>query len=223
MLAVGLPGHFSTRGDWFLGVARGSKSDLLADRALDIFSSRRNNLTRLYSGLGLPTRIMGTKKETGRLLTAMTIKDAAGKLEHHVRYRDLLALGVSSPGGNKVKEFHWLFRSTLSKYHKHSRIFQRWNSRTLNMWLGTRMEMGPKWLSGFEMYDALSEIYDELSKKGKPLDEKTVDEKVAKITKSPEKNSWLHFKRRCNILKDLLSHSDKTESLLEAESEARRK
>src|SRR5258708_19008564 len=38
MLAVGLPGHFSTRGDWFLGVARGSKSDLLADRALDIFS-----------------------------------------------------------------------------------------------------------------------------------------------------------------------------------------
>src|SRR5205085_11463416 len=53
---VGLPGHFSVRGDWFLAVAGGSRSGRLAERALDLLNSRRANYTRLKQGLGLPTR-----------------------------------------------------------------------------------------------------------------------------------------------------------------------
>jgi KaiC/GvpD/RAD55 family RecA-like ATPase len=58
VVPVGLPGHFSVRGDWFLTVAGGSRSERLADRAMDLLSSRRANYTRLKQGLGLPTRLL---------------------------------------------------------------------------------------------------------------------------------------------------------------------
>ncbi len=56
LVALRLPGHFSVRGDWFLAVARNSRSMRLADRALDLLSTRRANVDRLQLGLGLPTR-----------------------------------------------------------------------------------------------------------------------------------------------------------------------
>lgn len=55
-IPVRLPGYYAMRGDWHLAVARGSRSDKLADRALDILSSRRANRARLHMGVGLPTR-----------------------------------------------------------------------------------------------------------------------------------------------------------------------
>ena len=57
LLPLRLPGHFSVRGDWFLAVQEGSRSDRLADQALDLLSSRRANIARLQHGLGLPTRV----------------------------------------------------------------------------------------------------------------------------------------------------------------------
>jgi hypothetical protein len=61
---VGLPGYFSMRGDWFLTVAGGSRSERLASLALDMLNSRRANYERLQSGLGLPTRrIVEEEKE----------------------------------------------------------------------------------------------------------------------------------------------------------------
>jgi len=203
MLAVGLPGHFSTRRDWFLGVARGSKSDLLADRVLDIFSSRRNNLTRLYSGLGLPSRVLGTPKETERLLTALTGIDRAGK-PTKLRYRNLLALGAPESKRGPAGGFHWLFRSALSNYHKHSRIFQRWNSRNIIMWIEEKAERGPKWVSGFEIYDMLME-------RSRPNDS-NMKRRMERITKE-RRNTWTHFQKRCEILRDLLIHSDRNERL----------
>lgn len=214
MLALGLPGHFSTRGDWFLGVARGSKSDLLADRVLDIFSSRRNNLTRLYSGLGLPTRILGkdnmdaedTEKGTRRLLTALAWKEDSGKL-HRVRYGDLLAFGAPDHKfdtlDETVRSFHWLFRSSLINYHKHSRIFHRWNSRTILMWSEDKNQYSRDWISGFEIYDCLSQD-------PKPQTESQMAERVeTKIER--KRNTWTHFRERCKILRNLLVQSDKTE------------
>jgi len=67
LVPVGLPGSYSVRGDWFLAVAKGSRSPLLADRAMDLLSSRLSNMTRLQYGLGLPTRI--TLKEHGMVIT----------------------------------------------------------------------------------------------------------------------------------------------------------
>lgn len=203
MLAIGLPGHFSARGDWFLGVARGSKSDLLADRVLDIFSSRRNNLTRLYSGLGLPTRILGPREETGRLLTALAWKDDTDVLRR-IRYGELLALGAGNPVTEVPNGFYWLFRSALCNYHKHSRIFHRWNSRTILMWNETKAQAG-SWIRGFELYDRLLEG-------GRPEDEDEMNDKVKAIT-NEDRNSWTHFAARCEILKQLLIHSDETEPL----------
>jgi KaiC/GvpD/RAD55 family RecA-like ATPase len=223
MQAVGLPGHFSVRGDWFLGVARGSRSDLLADRVLDIFSSRRNNLTRLYSGLGLPTRILGTNDEgsSGRLMTALTWKDTRGE-PRTVRYGPLLALGAV-----ESHDFHWFFRSALRNYHKHARIFQRWNSRTILMWHQTKMESAGGWLPGFALYD-------ELLKLGRPTTTDDMNDKLAKaiknlgrlnadrsdkensgtiepaMEKAGETESWTHFEARCRILRDLLVRSDTT-------------
>ena len=58
VVPVGLPGYFSVRGDWFLTVAGGSRSERLANLALDMLNSRRANYTRLERGLGLPTRMI---------------------------------------------------------------------------------------------------------------------------------------------------------------------
>jgi hypothetical protein len=51
-----LPGNYSSRGDWFLSVAKGSRSPRLAEHAIDLLCSRRSNLARLLEGIGLPTR-----------------------------------------------------------------------------------------------------------------------------------------------------------------------
>ncbi len=51
-----LPGQFATRGDWFLAMAKGSRSELLGHRAMDMLSSRRMCMLRLHDGLGLPPR-----------------------------------------------------------------------------------------------------------------------------------------------------------------------
>ena len=51
-----LPGHYSTRGDWYLAALKNGRSSRLADRVLDVLNSRRANMTRLQAGLGLPVR-----------------------------------------------------------------------------------------------------------------------------------------------------------------------
>jgi len=207
MEAVGLPGHFSTRGDWFLGVAVGSKSDLLADRVLDIFSSRRNNLTRLYSGIGLPTRILGTDEVTssGRMMTALTWKDTVGQART-VRYGPLVALGAPEADHDSKSDFCWLFRSSLKNYYNHARIFQRWNSRTILMWHQTKTEAGSEWRSGFALYD-------EIIRQGRPKEKQEMTECVRKALNKEGENSWTHFQQRCNILKNLLEESDNTVAL----------
>lgn len=219
MEAVGLPGHFSTRGDWFLGVAPGSRSNMLADRVLDIFSSRRNNLTRLYSGLGLPTRILGTDDpdSCGRLMTALTWKDIVGE-PRAVRYGPLVTLGSAPYPKSNGNGFHWLFRSALRNYGRHARVFQRWNSRTVLMWNQTRAEAGTNWRKGFDVYDQLKEWQ---QSKGVPKSTADMEDRVTKIlgkARVGKEHSWTHFERRCKILRDLLIRSDRTEPVSYSES-----
>jgi hypothetical protein len=198
MFAAGLPGHFSIRGDWFLGVARGSKSDLLADRVLDLFTTRRNNFTRLYQGIGLPARILGGEKEDLAFLTALHWKDKVAE-PRTVRYGELLSLGHTPLACTDCSGFYWLWRSALRDYHKHSRLFARWNSRTVLMWNAFKSEAGPNWRTGFTIYDEL--------RKRRPRTTAEMNEKMKTIVKNKndQLNTWEIFNKRCNLLVQLLA------------------
>ena len=207
MYAVGLPGRFSMRGDWFLGVARGSKSDLVADRALDLFSSRRNNFARLYAGIGLPTRILGNREQESAFRTALSWGNTPLDLRT-VRYEELAALGAMPSNDKKLrvgKGFYWLWRSSLKNYHKHSRILQHWNCRSLLAWKVFKAEAGPDWVSGFEIYDYVKGL------RRQPATFRELEDALNQLLKKPLPNSWTLFQKRCELLKDLIARSDRTQ------------
>ncbi|WP_457333370.1 RAD55 family ATPase [Rhizobacter sp. P5_C2] len=91
LMPVRMPGHFTMRGDWFLAVARGSRSNRLADMALDLLTSRRANRTRLEMGLGLPTRDLLHGEALGHIRTGLTVSPNGDHM--HVSYGKLLWLG----------------------------------------------------------------------------------------------------------------------------------
>lgn len=147
-----LAGHFSVRGDWFLAVARGSRSSRLADLALDLLSSRRANLTRLQLGLGLPTRDIIAEVEQGDLRTKLLSRDKTGR-PAPVSYRGLLQIGEKTED-----EFYWLWRSTFGFYVRHSRIWHRWITRMLLEWDRLRSELGPREVDGFKIFDQAHDL-----------------------------------------------------------------
>lgn len=55
-----VPGRYSVRGDWYLAVARGSRSMLLAESAIKKLMSQSMNRKRLREGIGLP--VVGTAR-----------------------------------------------------------------------------------------------------------------------------------------------------------------
>lgn len=126
-MPAGLPGTFSVRGDWFLAVARGSRSYHMGDRAIDLMSSRRSNMIRLQTGVGLPVRDCHdvTAKE---LWTALWRFDRERRPSRRVTYQDLRSLGADGDPervGRKVP-FRWLWRSRIAGYDRNARIFRRW-------------------------------------------------------------------------------------------------
>lgn len=105
-VVAGLPGNFSARGDWFLAIARGSRSPRLGERAIDILCSKRGNVTRLQHGLGLPVRDLqgyipdgqpgAPPHEQHRIeyWTSLPYAENNGT-RHNIHYRELRALGAS--------------------------------------------------------------------------------------------------------------------------------
>ncbi len=166
VIPVGLPGHFATRGDWFLAVAGGSRSGRLADRALDLLSSRRANHNRLEQGLGLPTRNITEKGLHTGLYTIdkgeMTPKKAgvekAEKLERitHVLYKDLLKIGAEK--NMSGSGFHWLWRSRLKQYYRHTNIWHNWLEDNILRLGRLRFLERNNWINGFDIYDEFNEI-----------------------------------------------------------------
>ena len=150
---VGLPGHFSVRGDWFLGVAEGSQSGRLGERALDLLCSRRANVRRLQLGIGLPTRDdfarYGSEHNHRFLRTSLATTDPDGH-QHTVDYEKLKELGKNP----SIPNFHWLFRSGLRDYDSHARIWRKWLFRMLAEF--DQLRKTQSWLSGFSVYDALA-------------------------------------------------------------------
>jgi hypothetical protein len=144
-----LPGTFSVRGDWFLAAVRGSRSDRLVDRALELLSDQEANIDRMIRGLALPTRKVGKdeKEILSSRLRGWHYKAGPGTLT----YADVLSLGTQ-PG----RDFHWLWRGNLKNYHAAAPIWERWLYRVLRRWKKTREYFASDWKSGFSLYDEIT-------------------------------------------------------------------
>ena len=168
-----LPGHFTIRGDWFLGVAHGSRSRRLGERAIDLLTSRRANITRMQMGVGLPVRGLPTKlDQNGDWIDAefrspFFGEDAEGH-RRRLRLHDLLRLGrrPSLPhifNENQDYCFYWLWRSGLQDYDRHSRIWSKWLIYVLDeMRSISSLTADP---------DATLALYDELASHAEATDE----------------------------------------------------
>ena len=141
---VRLPGCYSVRGDWFLAIARGSRSVLMGDRAIDLLSTRRASIVRLQTGMGLPVR--DAHADAAELWTAIWMNDRTGTeprsrkprrphdpgpcelpTDRRVHYRELIELGGPVDQDGAVENgFRWLWRSRIRHYDRHSRILRRW-------------------------------------------------------------------------------------------------
>lgn len=136
---IRLPGWFTTRGDWDMAVSRGSRSRRLGERAIDILTSRRAQISRMQQGIGLPVRGFPNwepKVEDGwvdaEFRSPLKGYDDVGG-EYQLRLNRLWWLGgkPSVPGIFKKEasenyKFFWLFRSKIRHYERHSRIWSKW-------------------------------------------------------------------------------------------------
>jgi KaiC/GvpD/RAD55 family RecA-like ATPase len=189
---VGLPGHFSVRGDWFLAVASASRSSRLADRALDLLNSRRGQFVRMQLGLGLPTRNIavdrGDRLRTQLISPCLTKK---GKLDPgrtaHVVYDDLRKIGEQD-NDEHVNEFYWLWRSAFRDYDLLSRIWQKSLVRMAVAWNDFRHEKGDSWVNGFEMYDRLCYYMKKMGKEPLSNADKKID--TRKLQGLMEESDW---------------------------------
>lgn len=144
-IAIRLPGSFSTRGDWHLGVVKGSRSIRLSHDVMDILSSPTANFERLQHGVGLPTRSM---PEPDYIRTALALHPRPTALPS-CSYGNLRSLG----GGSSDPDFHWLFRSHIRNYRFHATPFRKWIFRTLRRWVENRQRSMGDWKNAFKMYD----------------------------------------------------------------------
>jgi hypothetical protein len=169
---AGLPGHYTVRGDWFLAVARGSRSPRLGERAMDILCSRRANITRLQTGLGLPVRdLLGAGRPAHAELRTEYWTSLPYVGDDHVQqqipYKELRKLGAfdEADGLGRNRNFHWLWRSTIRQYDVHARMWQKWLDLLFKHWrtwptpkapdVGRvgRDQGGRPWWDGFAEYD----------------------------------------------------------------------
>jgi KaiC/GvpD/RAD55 family RecA-like ATPase len=153
-----LPGFFSVRGGWFLAVAKGSRSPRLAERALDLLSSRRGNRTRLHMGLGLPTRDILEGSTAANIRTALKVHSPDG--EFPVTYGDLLKLGAQSEDIEPTQEFssngfHWLFRSAFRDYDRQTPVIKKWIHRLFEWSVQYRYANRKTWRGDFHSYDEI--------------------------------------------------------------------
>jgi hypothetical protein len=122
-----LPGVCSTRGDWSLAVAGGSRSELVARRALDLLSSRQMALLRLHSGYGLPTRDVLPDEQIGNALTALRTTDPGSGRRRSIRYGELC---LHAPD-HAHPRFRPLRRSRLQDYGRHAFFARRFLARAM--------------------------------------------------------------------------------------------
>jgi len=121
-----LPGRLSTRGDWSLAMAKGSRSELLGYRAMDMLSSRRMALLRLHDGFGLPPRDILPDGEIDNLQTAITRVEPTTLRTSIVTYGEICQTGATD---DTKGEFDWLWRSRIKHYDRDCFYWRRWVAR----------------------------------------------------------------------------------------------
>jgi hypothetical protein len=138
LVPLGLPGSYSVRGDWFLAIARGSRSQRLGEHAIDLLSSRRGNIERLQSGLGLPVRDLPLGPEEHQELWTPLRSEETGRHGVPITYSELRELGAvdctDNADGRGRENLNWIWRSTIWHYDLHARILQRWLCSLLRHW-----------------------------------------------------------------------------------------
>lgn len=202
LVAVRLPGHFSVRGDWFLAAAGGSRSSRLAQRAMDLLSSRRANIKRLQLGIGLPVRkIVGSEEDFENVRTRLIATDeTTGRLKN-VSYKDFLRIrGRTKPGGkaedkSPEEEFYWLWRSSHYGYARYSKVWQKWLNRMALWWHTIHTRHRSTWTPGFEVYDKINQyLYPEPGARVSKKDLARIEEDLNKY------ESWQCFHVMIDIL-----------------------
>jgi hypothetical protein len=146
-----LPGYYTTRGDWFMAVAKGSQSLRVAYDALDILCSSRGSFDRLQRGIGLPVRQM---PEQDHIRTALaTIHGPSGFPT--MTYKNLRLLGADG------EDLKWLFRSRFANYHCYATVFRKWVYRVLLEYVSKRASRAGTWVNSFEAYDGGLDVREE--------------------------------------------------------------
>ncbi|XZE33745.1 RAD55 family ATPase [Pirellulaceae bacterium SH501] len=116
LVPLRVPGRFSVRGDWHLGVAKASRSFLLAQNAIEKLISDSMNKKRLHGGVGLPV-----VKFSGSVETPLFCIDKGG-IKRRINYDQLIELepGEQPSGGVGVTR---IFRSRIRGYDQDSHDF----------------------------------------------------------------------------------------------------
>jgi hypothetical protein len=157
---------------------------------MDILCSRRSNITRLQTGLGLPVRdLFGPAQRPADREIRAEFRTSlpfigSDNVEQKIAYRELRQLGAFDEQDRlgRAENFHWLWRSTINQYDIHSRIWQRWLVHLFKQWRTWpvpraprsrgRVEIAPEqknepWWDGFTEYDHYLAV--ELTSRGLPL------------------------------------------------------
>jgi len=202
LIAVRLPGHFSVRGDWFLAISGGSRSIRQAERALDLLSSRRANVTRLQLGIGLPTR--GWSGDDGLLSEESSLGILRTRLVSHQRGQEGVPYGTflkiqANNGRTKPTEdgFYWLWRDSLHDYAHWNRIWHKWLYRALLWWHRQLLRYKSVWINSFDVYDRLTNDPPKERRDFAPhtYEIPAIEEKVWRATSVKEQQEqWKKFK-----------------------------
>jgi hypothetical protein len=209
LVPIALPGRFSTRGDWYLASAAGSRSELVAHRVIDQLISRRMNIYRLHGGMGLPVRDVIEAKQYWNLRTALSHGDPHVDEPNPISMFDLMSLGdwENIPTVEQSNSFrdaaqarnlridkphlNWLWRSLISDYDRHAFYFYRWLGRVIQFTKEWRMDLARV------LYTKFAEDL-----KGQPI--QGWQAKFALLIKEREKDAgWLAFKQHCDVLEAL--------------------
>jgi hypothetical protein len=112
--------------------------------ALDKLSSVRANFDRLQAGVGLPTRAMPAPRF---IRTALSVTPSTA-VAPGITYHNLAALGATDD-----PHFHWLFRDSLTDYHKLATVFRKWVFRMLRDMVHEQETRLSAWADTFALYD----------------------------------------------------------------------
>ncbi|MEM7455309.1 MAG: hypothetical protein AAF456_13240 [Planctomycetota bacterium] len=139
-----LPGRHHVRGDWYLGAARGSRSKILAEKAISKLVSLPMNLKRAREGIGLPVLSFDHFEiSTDKVMTLLTSPNKSGRGYRQMSLKEIGELerdsGLSAP--SKMRRFcrfaaKPLFRSNIRHYENQANEFFLFAAsllRTLNI------------------------------------------------------------------------------------------